>query len=100
VITLDELKANARMRSVLCLDMAHGAYMNQYRSATYPRLVVVKAGSPHSPKIKQHHTTQYFVDDIECDDLAAVVDMLNAEPHPQRAGVFQATQENKGDADV
>jgi hypothetical protein len=79
-ITLDDLKTNAKFRGVLFLDMDHGAYENHYHSQTYPRLKVIKSGSPHSPKVKQVHHTTYVVDDMECPDLSAVLDRLNTSP--------------------
>ena len=87
MISLGDLLNNAKMRLVLALDMAGGGYQNQYKSETYPRLTVVKEG------YKGQHTTIYFVDDVECDDLDAVVHMLNAEPHPQRANVARHQKE-------
>lgn len=84
MITLEDLKTNAKFRGILFLDMAHGAYENHYQSQTYPRLVVIKAGAPHSRKVKQIHSTTYFVDSMECPDLDAVINLLNATPHPKR----------------
>ncbi|HEX3412859.1 MAG TPA: hypothetical protein VHT00_14160 [Stellaceae bacterium] len=80
MITLADLKANAKFRGTLFLDMAHGAYQNHYCSDTYPRLTVIKAGAPRSPKVKQLHTTSYFVDGRELETLDAVLAALNAEP--------------------
>ena len=80
MITLDELKKNAQFRGVLFLDMNGGSYQNQYVSTTYPRLTVIKSGAAHSPKVKQHHETLYFVDGVECGTLDIVVARLNAAP--------------------
>lgn len=74
MISLGDLKTNAKMRLTLALDMAGGGYQNQYASETYPRLTVVKEGA------KGQHTTIYFVDDHECADLDEVVRLLNTEP--------------------
>jgi hypothetical protein len=85
MITVQDLCGNAKMRMVLALDFDHGAYQNTYQSVSYPRLVVVKAGAGYvKGKTKQYCTTQYFVDDIEVDDLEQVAAMLNTEPHPRR----------------
>lgn len=84
MITIDDLKTNAKFRGLMFLDMAHGAYENHYQSQTYPRLLVIKAGAPHSKKVKQIHSTTYFVDGIECPNLDDVINALNAEPHPKR----------------
>lgn len=84
MITLDDLKTNAKFRGIMFLDMAHGAYENHYQSQTYPRLTVIKSGAPRSPKVKQIHATTYFVDSMECPDLDAVITMLNTTPHPKR----------------
>jgi len=92
MITLEDLKTKSKFQGILFLDMDHGAYENRYKSQTYPRLVVIKSGSPHSPKVKQRHQTTYFVDGMECPDLDAVLTMLNASPivnigpeqHPER----------------
>jgi hypothetical protein len=80
MITLDDLKANAKFRAILCLDMAHSAYENHYRSQTYPRLMVIKSGAPHSRKVMQIHSTSYFVDGRELQTLDEVVAALNAAP--------------------
>lgn len=80
MITIDDLKTNAKFRGLMFLDMAHGAYENHYQSQTYPRLLVIKAGAPHSKKVKQIHSTTYFVDGIECPNLDDVINALNAEP--------------------
>lgn len=92
-ITLDDLKKNAKFRGTLFLDMAHGAYENHYHSQTYPRLVVIKSGDPHSRKVKQLHKTTYFVDSMECPDLDAVVAMLNTTPHPKRTDLDRHQKE-------
>lgn len=84
-LTIEKLMSDAQMYGLCFLDMGHRAYSNTYRSKTYPRLVVVKSGAPTSPKLKQYCTTQYFVDDVECDDLQAVVAALNTAPHPMKA---------------
>jgi hypothetical protein len=93
MITLDDLKTNSKFRGVLFLDMAHGAYENHFHSQTYPRLKVIKSGLPHSPKVKQKHSTTYFVDDMECPDLDAVINMLNAAPHPKRTDLARHQDE-------
>ena len=82
MITLGDLKTRANFQLTLALDMAKGAYHNQYRSQTYPRLEVVKVGGP--AKLDRKYDTIYYVDGIECEDLEAVIAMLNAEPHPKR----------------
>jgi hypothetical protein len=79
-ITLADLKANAKFRGTLCLDMAHGAYENHYQSTTYPRLAVIKSGDGHSRKVKQIHKTTYLVDGVECRELSDVLKALNAAP--------------------
>jgi hypothetical protein len=80
MITLDDLKANAKFRATMCLDMAHGAYQNHYQSETYPRLAVIKEGGPHSRKVKQRHSTTYFVDGEVCPTLDIVLARLNTTP--------------------
>jgi hypothetical protein len=92
-ITLDDLKTNAKFRGLMFLDMAHGAYENHYQSQTYPRLTVIKSGSPHSPKVGQKRYTSYFVDNMECPDLDAVLTMLNCEPHPKRTDLARHQSE-------
>jgi len=77
-ITLDDIKKNAKFRATMFLDMEKGGYINSYVSETYPRLSVNKSGS------KGKHYTTYFVDDMECPDLDAVITMLNTTPHPKR----------------
>ncbi|MET4210481.1 hypothetical protein [Bradyrhizobium sp. LA2.1] len=94
MITIDDLKKNAKFRGLMFLDMAHGAYENHYQSETYPRLVVIKAGAPRSPKVKQIHTTTYFVDSMECPDLDAVINLLNATPHPKRTDLARHQDES------
>ena len=74
MISMGDLMSNAKMRLVLALDMAGGAYQNQYRSETYPRLEVLKEGA------KGEHATTYYVDGIACADLGMAVAMLNTEP--------------------
>jgi hypothetical protein len=81
MITLDDLKKNAKFRAVMFLDMENGGYLNSYVSKTYPRLSVNKSGS------KGKHFTTYFVDDMECPDLDAVINLLNATPHPKRTAL-------------
>jgi hypothetical protein len=93
MITLEDLKHGAKFNMLMALDMAHGAYHNQYVSATYPRFTVVKTGSPHSPKVEQLHTTTYYVDEIECKNLTDVLAMLNAAPHPNRTGLARHQDE-------
>lgn len=86
MVTVDDLFANAKMRGVMFLDFGRSAYHNAYQSETYPRLVVVKEGGPRAGDL-QRHTTRYFVDDVECENLYAAVAMLNTEPHPDRTGM-------------
>ena len=81
MITLDDLKKNAKFRAVMFLDMEKGGYLNSYVSQTYPRLSINKSG-----KGGKHFTT-YFVDDMECPDLDAVINLLNTTPHPKRMNV-------------
>lgn len=78
-ITLNDLKTNSKFRGVLFLDMDAGAYENHYESQTYPRLRVIKSGGPRVGKSQKHYTI-YFVDNMECPDLDAVLTMLNASP--------------------
>jgi hypothetical protein len=87
MISMGDLLKGSKMRLAMALDMAGGAYQNHYKSETYPRLSVVKEGS------KGQHVTTYFVDDVECSDLDAVVAMLNTEPHSQRAEVARHQKE-------
>jgi hypothetical protein len=82
MISMGDLKTNAKMRLVLAIDTETG-YQNQYVSDTYPRLAVVKTGK------SGFHTNTYFVDNVECADLDMVVNMLNTEPHPQRTDLDQ-----------
>jgi len=89
MISMGDLLNNAKMRLVLALDMTGGGYHNEYQSETYPRLTVVKDGAKG-----QYHTT-YFVDDIECANLDAVVHMLNAEPHPARTDLDRHNKEQE-----
>jgi len=89
-LTVDELKRTAKMRAVCFLDMDRNAYQNTYVSETYPRFAVLKEGGPRvgpPDRSLQRHTTTYFVDDIECENLEAAVRMLNTEPHPNRTDV-------------
>jgi len=88
MIAMGDLLTGSKMKLTLALDMA-GGYQNHYKSETYPRLSVVKAGA------KGVHTTSYYVDGIECADLDAVVAMLNVEPHPQREDVARHQGEMK-----
>lgn len=76
MITIDDLKANAKFRGILFLDMDRGAYENHYQSTTYPRLTVVKAGAPRVGK-KQKCETLFFVDNVECGTLEIAVARLN-----------------------
>lgn len=92
-ITIDDLKTNAKFRALMFLDMDRGAYQNSYQSQTYPRFTVVKSGGPRIGKSQKHYTT-YFVDDMECPDLDAVVTMLNATPHPKRTDLGRHQNEN------
>jgi hypothetical protein len=94
MITIKDLFTNAKMKGVLFLDMDKGSYSNTYRSETYPRLVVVKRGTPRSKGKATQHLTEYFVDDIECRTLHDAVAMLNAEPHPQRTDVARHQEES------
>jgi hypothetical protein len=87
MISMGDLMGNAKMRLMLALDMAGGAYQNHYKSETYPRLAVVKEGA------KGEYATTYYVDGIECSDLDMVVAMLNTEPHPQREDVARHQKE-------
>jgi hypothetical protein len=95
MITLGDLKTRANFQLTLALDMAKGAYHNQYRSQTYPRLEVVKVGGP--AKLDRKYDTIYYVDGIECEDLEAVIAMLNAEPHPMRTGLMQHQRDMDSD---
>jgi hypothetical protein len=87
MITLGDLKSRANFQLILALDMAKGAYHNQYRSQTYPRLEVVKVGGP--AKLDRQFDTVYYVDGIECADVEGVIAMLNTEPHPQRTDLHR-----------
>jgi len=88
MISMGDLMGNAKMRLMLALDLDSGGYQNHYRSETYPRLEVLKAGA------KGQHTTSYYVDGIECSDLDMVVAMLNTEPHPKREDVARHQEES------
>lgn len=85
MITIDDLKKNAQFRGVMFLDMDRGGYQNHYQSTTYPRLKVVKEGSPRVGK-KQKYLTTYYVDDVECGTLEIVVARLNAAPFKSGPG--------------
>jgi hypothetical protein len=74
MISMGDVLGNAKLRLTLAVDTSSGGYQNHYRSETYPRFSALKEGW------QGQHTTSYFVDNIECADLDAVVHMLNAEP--------------------
>lgn len=93
-ITIDDLQKNAKFRATMFLDMDRGAYENHYQSETYPRFAVIKSGSPRMGKLKQVCTTTYFVDSMECPDLDAVINLLNAAPHPKRTDLARHQDEN------
>lgn len=98
MITIADLKANAKFRGIMFLDFDRGAYENHYQSETYPRLVVVKSGGPRIGKLGQKHQTTYFVDSMECPDLDAVINLLNATPHPKRTDLARHQDETGPDS--
>jgi hypothetical protein len=93
MITANDLRNGSKMRLTLALDMASGSYQNHYRSETYPRFAVVREGGRRDKDGKQQHSVAYYVDSIECDTIADVVNMLNAEPHPQRTDLTRHESE-------
>lgn len=95
MITLNDLKTNAKFRGIMFLDMDRGAYENHYQSETYPRLVVIKSGGPRVGKVQKNATT-YFVDSMECPDLDAVINLLNATPHPKRTDLARHQDVDEG----
>jgi hypothetical protein len=74
-VTIDDLK-KACTRGILFLDCGD-SYSNHFECVEYPRLKIVNTG-PRGRRGKGKHERKYFVDDMECPDLDAVLTMLNA----------------------
>lgn len=77
-ITKDDLK-KANARGVLFLD-GEDFYENHYQCVEYPRLKIVSSGPRGRASKANPHKRTYFVDNMECPDIDAVLTMLNASP--------------------
>jgi hypothetical protein len=77
-ITRDDLKV-AHTKGVMFLDGAD-FYENHYQCVEHPRLLIVRAGPRGKATKDNPHVQKFYVDNMECPDLDAVLTMLNASP--------------------